>query len=271
MPVEEFLSALEGLKRRLSGRSSARPTVEDRNQAKATVESWFRTCRAPIVDLFGETDDVKLIDAEMQSILRLSLSGNRRSSYVASIKRAHSTIRDKLLVDLKTAAWRKLAVSGFVDENRELLNRLNHLDPQFALSYRQVLTDLADQSRITHRGTANELRELFREILDKLAPDKEVEKQDWYKARRSSIKDEKERNRHPTRSEKTRYIMRERDSSAAQVTEDATFQVDERLGKLVSSIYGRANDAAHVSKQRDEISRILRYLHAVMFELLPPV
>lgn len=269
MPVEDFLNTLQGLSRRFSGRDKTRTNTEDRNLAKATVESWFRSYRGLIVDLFGEIDEVRQIDQELQNVLRLSLSANRCSSYKAPIRRACDVLQNQILVNLKIAEWRRTATSGFIDENRELMGRLRLFGPQFELSYRQILTDLADQSRITHRGTANELRELFREILNKLAPDKEVEKQEWFKAKRASLKDEREKNRSPTRAERVRYIMRDRDSSAAEVTEEAAFQIDERLEKLVTAIYDRANDAAHTSKQREEIGRLLRYFHAVLFELLP--
>lgn len=44
-----------------------------------------------------------------------------------------------------------------------------------------------------------------------------------------------------------------------------------QLGHLVTSIYDRASGATHVEKQREEIAQILKYFHAVMFELLPSI
>jgi hypothetical protein len=272
MAVEDFQNALDVLRRRFSD-TTAKPVPEDTNLARATVESWFRTYRPQVIELFGDVDDVGAIDICMQQILSLSLSSKRKSAYKSYINSAIKIFRDELIPDVKVAEWRQLATSGFPNESREIASRLKQLNPELELSYRQVLTDLADQRRITYRGTANELREIFREVLDQLAPDKQVTSQSWFKAKRAPIKDDREKNRPPTRAEKVKYVMsiRNQGSSVSEVAKTAASQVDERLGELFNAVYGRASDASHVSKRRDEINRILKYFHAVLFELLPPV
>jgi hypothetical protein len=270
MAVEDFQNALEILRRRFSD-ASGKPSAEDANLARATVESWFRTYRPQVIELFDDVGEVRAIDICMQDILTLSLSSKRKAAYRPKINSAIRIFRDELIADVKVAEWRQLATSGFLNESKEIVARLRQVDPELELSYRQVLTDLADQHRITYRGTANELREIFREVLDHLAPDKQVMAQAWFKAKRSAVKDERERNRPPTRAEKVRYVMssRNQSSSVSEVAEVAASQVDERLGELFNAIYGRASDASHVSKQREEINRILKYFHALLFELLP--
>ena len=270
MAVEDFQNVLDTLRKRFSD-TNAKPSVEDINLARASVESWFRTYRPQVIDLFGDVDAVGAIDINMQDILSLSLSSKRKVAYKPKINLAIKIFREELIIDVKVAEWRQLATSGFPNESKELMTRLKQLDPELELSYRQVLTDLADQRRLTYRGTANELREIFREVLDKLALDKNVTAQQWFKAKRSNIKDEKEKNRPPTRAEKVRYVMsiRNQGSSASEVAETAALQVEERLGELFNAVYGRASDASHVGKQREEINRILKYFHALLFELLP--
>jgi hypothetical protein len=270
MAVEDFQNTLEVLRRRFSN-SAAKAAPDDKNLARATVESWFRTYRPQVIDLFGDEGEVGAIDICMQDILKLSLGSKRKSAYKPRINSAIKIFRDELIADVKVAEWRQLATSGFPNESKELMARLKDLDPGLELSYRQVLTDLADQRRITYKGTANELREIFREVLDRLAPDKQVESQSWFKDKRSALKEDRERKRPPTRAEKVKYVMstRNQDSSASEVAEKAASQVEERLGDLFNAIYSRASDASHVSKQRDEINRILKYFHALLFELLP--
>jgi hypothetical protein len=271
MPIEDFQTTLEALANRFSqAHGNPKPSAEERNQAKTSAEAWFRTFRPAILGLMGETDEVGALDINMQDILRLSLGSATRSRYRWPIDSALKIFRDELLSDVKIVEWGQLAVSGIPNENKELSDRLASLDPQFELSYRQVLTDLADQTRLTYRGTANELREIFREVLDRLAPDPNVTSEAWFVAKRSAIKDEKERTRPPTRAEKVRYIMSalNRDSSASDVAQEAATQIDQRLGTLVNAIYGRASDASHIGKQREEILRILKYFHAVIFEII---
>lgn len=254
MAVEDFQNSLEVLRKRFSD-GNAKPVPEETNLARATVESWFRTYRPQVIELFGDVDEVGAIDINMQQILSLSLSPKRKSAFRTNINLAIKIFRDELIADVKVAEWRQLATSGFPNESKEIMARLKQLKPELELSYRQVLTDLADQRRITYRGTANELREIFREVLDQLAPDRQVMSQSWFKEKRAAIKDEREKNRLPTRAEKVKYVMssRNQDSSVLNVAETAASQIDERLGVLFNAIYGRASDASHLSKQRDEM------------------
>src|SRR6266853_172856 len=56
-------------------------------------------------------------------------------------------------------------------ENRRRLATLDKVVPTTALSSRQAPQDLGDQQRVSYRGTAAELREVLRELLDHLASD----------------------------------------------------------------------------------------------------
>ena len=49
-------------------------------------------------------------------------------------------------------------------------------------SYEQACLDLRDNAKCSYRGAAAELRETLREVLDHLAPDKEVISQNKYYA-----------------------------------------------------------------------------------------
>jgi hypothetical protein len=66
-----------------------------------------------------------------------------------------------------------------------------------ANSYRQALDDLTNGNRVSYRGTAAELREGVREVVDHLAPDDAVTKATGFKL-------EKDRSR-PTMKQTARF------------------------------------------------------------------
>ena len=157
----------------------------------------------------------------------------------------------------------------------EILARLRNLDEALEQGYRQVLEDGESTHRVSYKGTANELREVLRGVLNKLAPKELVEKTDWHKKSRGQAKTKEERERGPTRVtqvEQVRYILKERNKGSKEVSsaEETMERVEEILGRLTRAVYGRASDASHRSKDRSEIIAALRYLDALLLELLPP-
>src|SRR5205085_2867453 len=71
-----------------------------------------------------------------------------------------------------------------------------------ARSYRQVLIDLSEARRLSYRGTATELREVVREVLDHLAPDDQVTSTAGYKQQPGTD--------GPTMTQKARFILKAR-------------------------------------------------------------
>ncbi len=152
----------------------------------------------------------------------------------------------------------------------EILRRLETLSPTVAGSYRQVLTDVQDVSRSAWKGTANELREVLREVLDTLAPDGEVRQTDWFGQARASASTQQERDRGPTHAEKVRFILERKagiGSSEVTTAQEAVGEIESRLGQVVRAVYTRTSAAAHVQKDREEIRTVLRYARAVLLEL----
>ena len=66
-----------------------------------------------------------------------------------------------------------------------------------------------------------------------------------------------------------KYILEARraGSNEHEVTEQVDL-IEERVGNLVRSTYGRASDAAHRGKRRSEARRILNYFEAFAHDLL---
>jgi len=104
--------------------------------------------------------------------------------------------------------------------------------------------------------------------LDRQAPDEEVKNTDWYKeARRSGrIREDK-----PTQVEKTKYILWKRGlvSAATDAAESYMSSIEDRLGQVVRAIYRRASNSTHSGAERDEVLQQLRYVNALLAELLP--
>ena len=85
---------------------------------------------------------------------------------------------------------------------RQIVEVLEREVPSAAVCYRQALLDMNDDTRISFRGAANEMREALSETLHALAPDNEVMACDWFKLVKGQSK--------PTQAQKAGYIIRTR-------------------------------------------------------------
>jgi len=134
--------------------------------------------------------------------------------------------------------------------------------PEAALSYRQVLQDLAGPARYSYRGTATELREIVREVLDHLAPDDEVMKSPGFKL-------EKDR-RAPTMKQKARFILRARGlgDTSRKAPEDAVELLEDQIASLARSVYDRGSASTHSATRIEAVSNFKGYADAVLAELL---
>lgn len=270
MSVEDALASFERLKKRLSSKKSATVGAqEDLNLVRATAEAWFRTFRPRIVELMGSVS-LEAVDASVQGMLRLTLNQNTRRSYLDELRTVIRILKQDLLVESKVAEWSREKSSDGSLGDRAVAARLEGLEPALADAYRQVLMDLQDDQRLSYRGPGNELRELLREVLDLLAPGAKVKSEQWFRDSRASGPKDK-RDRPPTQAEKARYIARSRGlgDTAADTVQEAATTIEERVGAVVRSLYKRTNSAAHVQRERSEIAQLIRYLDALLLELLP--
>lgn len=138
---------------------------------------------------------------------------------------------------------------------------LRELSEPLANSYAQAISDIHDPKRQSWAGTAHEIRETLRGILEILAPDSKVKSQSGWQLEKGT--------NGPTQKQKVLYILRQRKAGSKE--EEVVRQVDaveERVGTLVRAIYSRASNAAHSSKDRLEVTRILRYFEAFAHDLL---
>lgn len=208
-------------------------------------------------------DGVAQVDTSMQALLRLAGGRRRRSHYVEQLRAAQRELGE-LEVELELA----LSVASDMETpthsrlEQALIETLAQLVPSAALSYRQAVRDLADPDRVSFRGTANELRAVLWDVLDRLAPDGDVEAAPGYKHEKGRTK--------PTQKQKVRYILRSRSQgqSARRVPETTAEILDDRVGALTRANYDRSSVSTHLAAARSEVQQVKTYLDSLLAELL---
>ena len=137
---------------------------------------------------------------------------------------------------------------------------LDGVIPTTSFSYKQVLQDLNDQNRVSYRGTAAELREVVRELLDHLAPDDEVLK---------TVRLDPTQKR-PSMKQKATFILKKRGvgDTTRKTAEDSVSAVENSVGSLARSVYDRGSISTHIATTRGEVLTFKGYAEAVLAELL---
>jgi hypothetical protein len=145
--------------------------------------------------------------------------------------------------------------------DQKILDALTQISEPLSNSYIQIAADFEDETRISWAGTAHEIRELLRKILEVLAPAEKVQAEKWFKLEKGTS--------GPTQKQRVKYILgvRDGDSKQQKVAQDIEL-VEDKIGMLVRDVYGRASDAAHRSKNKSEAFKILRYFEAFAYDLL---
>ena len=148
-----------------------------------------------------------------------------------------------------------------IEEDQQIISKLDALVPSAALSYQQAILDLKDDRRVSFRGPALELRETLREILDHLAPDSEVTAAPAYVQ-------EKDR-AGPTMKQKVRFVMKKKGKrSSSDAPEQAVTAFEEAIAALTRAIYERSSQAAHVASERQTVVQLRRYVVAILHEII---
>lgn len=233
-----------------------------REHAKEVAQFYFREVRQHLVELEIDSSQIALIDAEMQEVIEIAAKVTRAATYKTSI-RILANLRAPVETAIEIAAIAASPPNSKVLTSTEtaILKTLDQLVPTTALSYEQVLQDLNDPTRISYRGTASELREVLRELLDHLAPDAEVMK--------TGIKLEQNQTK-PTMKQKAVFILKARGINETQrkTASDATEAVESAVGSLARSVYNRGSLSTHILTTRQEVLIFKGYAEAVLAELL---
>ncbi|MCW2601744.1 MAG: hypothetical protein JWM02_3573, partial [Frankiales bacterium] len=151
-------------------------SVALRTDAAAIAQLWFREARPGCVQGGLGDDELGTVDSSVQTLLRLSNGTNPKKSYVRVLKTLRQS-RPSLQSRMHLLEGQARAAPLYASVTRlesGVIATLERMLPRAALSYRQVVADLGGPDRLSYRGTATELREVVREVLDHLAPDESV-------------------------------------------------------------------------------------------------
>ncbi|MBW7965304.1 hypothetical protein [Bradyrhizobium sp. BR 10261] len=139
---------------------------------------------------------------------------------------------------------------------------LRRIVPAAAVSYEQVIIDLADVRRHSYRGIAHELREVLRETLNYLAPDAEVMAVHGFKLEKDQDK--------PTQRQKALHVLRKRKLSKEEMSApELTINLAEELSATITrNAYTRGAKDAHTLSSAPEVRQLKMWIDAVLGELL---
>ncbi len=236
-----------------------------RNEVRELVQDYFRSLRPTLTGLGVNDDALARLDSPAQELLRLTTGRNPRASYLQSLRafhRARVAVESERELKMGQAATRPRVDFVTTGVETQILGTLHKLIPSAALSYEQALRDLRAAPRLSYRGTAVELREALREVLDHLAPDADV-------MRSAGFKLEKDTTR-PTMKQKAQFILKARGvpSGALSTPKDAIQRVEDASASLARSVYTRGSVSTHVATTREEVLTIKPYVDGVLAELL---
>jgi hypothetical protein len=255
------LDALRASLNRVHGANVGSTAV--RTEAKEAVQHYFREVRPQLVMLRFDVAQIDSLDQITQHILELAARPNRKSTYQGRMREL-SGLRGTIEAAIEIRAGGGIpqpAARLTTATEAAIIETLDGIVPTIALSYRQVLQDMGDQTRVSYRGTAAELREVLRELLDHLAPDADVLK--------SGVRLEAGQTT-PTMKQKTVFILKARGlgETARKPATDAVTAVEGAVGSLARSIYNRGSLSTHIATTRTEVLTFKGYTDAVLADLL---
>lgn len=235
-----------------------------RKAAKDLVQSYFRVARGELEGL--GIADLEELDAEFQTLLQLANRVSRRSTLIKIVRDIRNTLESiEGQREMAIGAAARSHVSNtnqLTSQEQQIIATLQTLVPAASLSYQQAVQDLQQLGRLSFRGTAAELREALREVLDHLAPDEAVSAAPGFKLEAQQT--------GPTMRQKARFILRSRGQAknAIETAEKAVELIDELVASLVRSTYTRASISTHTTPTVAEVRRIKGYVDTLLLDLL---
>src|SRR5437870_4648245 len=175
---------------------------ELRTQARSLGQRYFREARPELARANVDQATLDRLGAQFQELLRLANGSNLRTSYrktLAAIRPLRTQADTQRETRYSAPSTKVVALTA---ADKEILATLGKLVPSAALSYAQAISDLQGPERDSWRGPAADLREAFRETVDRLAPDADVEAAKGYKL--------EEGQKGPTIRQKVRHILKAR-------------------------------------------------------------
>jgi Predicted pPIWI-associating nuclease len=243
-----------------------------RGSGKELVQHYFRFAR-PELDALG-LEGTEQLDELMRSLLESTNGRTLKKTYLSVLAKVQRSLAEiegqrelrigqRQMVQTRPGSQVQATVTAAPSETESrIIGALDRLVPSASLSYRQALADLSNRGRISFRGTANELREALREVIDELAPDEDVMGVKGFRLVSGQTK--------PTRKQKVRYILKSQGVSGTGrgAPERAVELIEELVTSFATSTYDRSNVTAHVASARRDFMQLKMYLDGVLAELL---
>lgn len=259
--IRQLLEDIEGLKRSLGKVSSKQiKSSGPIDKVRSFVYTYFKDFR-PIFLSVGLAEDVlRDLDATMQDLLLCTQRQTLASRYFRCLTQTRQALHGLELKSLSPTTEKYAATND--PKQQKILETLEKLCASAAVSYEQALLDLQATSRKSWRGTAVELREALRELLDVMAPDENVKAQSGFKLEPDA--------KRPTMKQKTVFILKSRRLSGTQqrTPAEAVEVADTQVGKFVRSVYDRSSAGTHTSISKNEVIKIKEYVTLVLADLL---
>lgn len=256
----QLSASVARLVRLLNQTSKQVSSAGTREHARVTCQLYFRETR-PTLSGLGLDEQIAKLDNSFQEILRLAEARTSKWIYLDRLKPVR-TLLPEIVARIEMARGVSRADVTITEEDQRIILTLGDLIPSAALSFKQAIADLADDNRVSFRGPALELREVLRETLDHLAPDKDVTSAEDYEL-------EKDR-KGPTMKQKVRFIRKARgqSKSSGEAPEQATTMIDEMVGTFTRTVYNTSSIATHVAAERKQVLQIKRYVVVALHEIL---
>jgi hypothetical protein len=148
-------------------------------------------------------------------------------------------------------------------DDRDVLRLLEDIDSDLARAYRQVLADL-QTPRYSFKGTAAELRATIELLLEKLAPDEDVQK---FGIKPDPVSKKVGYAARPT------YVLKKKraaDEETARKCTDSVRIIEEGVGNVLRGMHKRASTMVHMGSEneRNEVMRLQNYFRALVTDLL---
>ncbi len=257
-------SQLDAFRKEISAHKAATVGKQaTREQARAVVQQYFRLTRPHLSRLAFADAELAPLDEQMQELLRLANGVSAKPAYIKAMRAARRSLDQIELSREMRLGLGSSTASGDQPSavERAIIGTLGALLPGAALGYQQALRDIADNTRLSYRGVAAELREVVREVLDRLAPDADMQA--------AGVAIEKNQSGY-TQKQKVRHILRSRGltENARKVPEESVRLVEELTASLARSVYVRGSISTHVASPAEEVRQLKLYVDGVLGELL---
>lgn len=235
-----------------------------RHEIKSVARQYMQEGRR-VLSRQGFEAELNTLSEPFTKLYELAEGQNAVASYkrhVGTIRKALPRITTRL--EMESTSGDTSAPSGV---ELQIIETLATLVPTAELSYRQVILDLADNTRVSYRGPAAELREVLREVCDHLAPDADVMKSTGYRPEKDQHGKDRTR---PTMKQQVRFILRARGQSASttELPEKAVEAVDALVGNVARSVYNFGSVVTHVAGERQSVVSLKRWVETVLTHLL---